>query len=59
MKRFSCPLRNRDLCETLSREEVYKRKIVTADVKNVEKVPYNSDCHIYLSIYRRKETEKR
>ena len=49
MKRFSCPLRNRDLCETLSREEVHKRKIVTVDAKNVEKVPYHSDCHIYLS----------
>lgn len=45
--------------EILSREEVSKRKIVTVDVKNVEKVPYNSDCHIYFSSYRRQAKEKR
>ena len=46
MKRFSCPLRNREI---LSHEGVYRRKIVTVDVKNVEKVPYYSDCRIYLA----------
>ena len=46
MKRFSCPLRSREI---LSREGFYKRKIVTVNAKNVEKVSYNSDCHIYLS----------
>ena len=43
----------------LSREGVYKRKIVTVDVKNVEKVPYYSDCHIYLASHWRQEKEKR
>ena len=35
--------------EILSREGFYKGKIVTVNVKNVEKVPYDSDCHICLS----------